>query len=84
MSNVDINNTNKLLHHNMRNAIEINVLNETLALIGKMSALIMFLIILNFFSDNEIIIVKILILLYAFWKVFNFFWLQNINKQIIE
>lgn len=84
MSNVDINNTSKLLHHDKKDAIEINIIDETLALIGKMIALMLFLAILNFFSDDKLIIVKVVIFSYGVWKLTNFFWLQRINKLIIE
>ena len=53
-----------------------------LSFIGKMLGLIIFLIMINIFNDNQITIVKIFIIIYGVYKLINFVWIQKINKNL--
>lgn len=78
-SRLGMNNLRKISpHHLGRTALELDLMDATLSLIGHSVALGLFLLVLSFASGTQLLAVKVLLVAYAVWKIFLFVWMQHL------
>ena len=80
-NNLEVNNLDKLLKkQTSQNSLEMNIIDSTLLFTGQCIALGIFLFLLSYVADIDII--EITIIIYAFWKVLNMVWLSRIFTKL--
>lgn len=78
-----VDNATKILGDELSSeALQMDMINATMAFIGECGALAIFLVILSFDSGHQILALRALLVVYGLWKIANYFWVLDMRRRL--
>lgn len=80
---LEIDNQQKLLGKNIsRSSKEMNIIDSVVALAGTLTALLVFYVFINTFSESQTAAIQMFLIGFSVWRIAYFYWIQQIGPKM--